>query len=257
MQYSIHEDISLSRNRALLLRINSMNTESLSSSKGQLDKEEVLKRAKKIDISHMVDNLEEQLISQNKITDQGVTNLNTKMRRDLNNELIFEGTYKQASLIKDLQCRFKVETQFLDCMEYKQQNAVTHNILNSQEKRKDKFIFPQKERPKKDEDYVCQICNDGDYTDSNKIVFCARCNISYHQRCYSIDEVPHGSWVCDLCTYYGPEGRLVRCALCTRRGGCLRRTNIKSRDEFWKSRNPSYYDAACKKAEIGTEPSFI
>jgi hypothetical protein len=247
LQYSFREDVALVQNRALALSILSPEAKSLSL-------EDQLVQSKKHSLPSMIAALERRLEDQIRTTDEDIHNLGSKMLKELNEELLYEGTYNPNALMKDLQCRFQAETQFLDCMEYKQQNAVTHNIINSQERMKDKYTFPEKERPKKEDDYVCQICNDGDYTESNKIVFCERCNISFHQRCYGITNLPEGSWICDLCKYYGPEGRFVRCALCSRRGGCLRRTNIEARSEFWKTRNPIYYEAMMQKPSDESEP---
>ncbi|KAJ2560231.1 hypothetical protein GGH12_005000 [Coemansia sp. RSA 1822] len=54
-----------------------------------------------------------------------------------------------------------------------------------------------------DDDEVCAICNQGDYTPDNLIVFCeGKCKMSFHQSCYGIAEVPPGDepWYCDLCS---------------------------------------------------------
>ncbi|EGR30068.1 PHD-finger family protein, putative [Ichthyophthirius multifiliis] len=64
------------------------------------------------------------------------------------------------------------------------------------------------------EDVNCQICNDGDYADDDLIVFCAKCNISVHQKCYGIPKIPNEDWICELCLNFGPNGRFLRCPLC-------------------------------------------
>ncbi|KAJ2221802.1 hypothetical protein EV180_004530 [Coemansia sp. RSA 518] len=54
-----------------------------------------------------------------------------------------------------------------------------------------------------DDDEVCAICNQGDYTPDNLIVFCeGKCKMSFHQSCYGIPEIPPGDepWYCDLCS---------------------------------------------------------
>ncbi len=40
------------------------------------------------------------------------------------------------------------------------------------------------------EDDVCDVCQDGDFTDDNLILDCDKCNISVHQGCYSVMKVP-------------------------------------------------------------------
>jgi hypothetical protein len=96
--------------------------------------------------------------------------------------------------------------------------------------------------PNKAEDFVCLVCNDGDYRDDDLIVFCSGCNICVHQKCYGIAKVPDGDWFCEVCITFGPEGKFVRCPFCTRRGGAMRETSFGSHDKFWQTRNLSYYN---------------
>lgn len=92
------------------------------------------------------------------------------------------------------------------------------------------------------EDAKCQICTDGDYTEDNLIVFCSMCNISLHQRCVGLVKVPSESWICDVCLAFGPKGRWLPCALCTVKGGALKRTTISSDTAIFKETNPSYHE---------------
>lgn len=246
LQYSIRDDIFINTIRAFLLRkYQDPQTEGAT-------KERRLEEVTQTSLAQMISDLEADLHGEQSATDELVKQLTKKMELELNAELYFEGNYRRDSLLKDMQLRFEDEDLFLDRMEFKQQTSVLTSIKNSQECR-DKFVFPEKERPKKSEDYVCQICSDGDYTDSNQIVFCARCNISFHQRCYGIAQIPEGNWICDLCKHFGPAGRFVRCALCTRRGGCLRRVNIPAISDFWKQRNSSYFEAAARHKIVSKE----
>lgn len=243
LQYTLADDMFLSQLRAVSLRLKKTGSEH-SEMTGLV--EEKVKTSKQLDHTHLdqvIKNLEDELAEVSQTTQNNIKALHRRIEADRNNQLFFEGSFKPEHLLQDLHSVFKDEMMFLDIMEYKQQNQVTCSILDSQERR-NKFSFPDKERPKKSEDYVCQICSDGDYSDENQIVFCARCNISFHQRCYGIPQIPEGNWICDLCKYHGPEGRLVRCALCTRRGGCLRRTYLPANDEFWKLRNKAYWEFA-------------
>lgn len=263
LQYSVRDDMFLNACKATLIRMdlreNNHIEEETPRGLEELKavnydtKKSILHAKKKTQLSKLIQALEDDLEVQRTETDNSIKKLRKEIEKEHNNELPFEGTYQIDYLLKDLQCRFEDEIRFLDHMEYKQHNMVISNILDTQ-KLREKFVFPEKERPKKSEDYCCQICSDGDYTESNQIVFCARCNISFHQRCYGILQIPEGNWICDLCKYYGPNGRFMRCALCTRRGGCLRRTNIEARSEYWKLRNPVYYEAMISHPTTETEP---
>jgi hypothetical protein len=263
LQYTIRDDVFLNSCKSTLLRLDQKESSAIEHlaekpAEGKAasnfeTKRGILQSRRKTQLSKMIQHLEEELEDQKTETDNSIKRLKKEIEKEHNMELPFEGTYQPDHLLKDLQCRFEEEIRFLDHMEYKQHNMVISNIFESMH-HKDKFVFPEKERPKKSEDYCCQVCSDGDYTESNQIVFCARCNISFHQRCYGISPIPEGNWICDLCKYHGAEGRFMRCALCTRKGGCLRRVNIEARSEFWKQRNPTYYESMishpCQEEEI-------
>ena len=54
-----------------------------------------------------------------------------------------------------------------------------------------------------DMDAVCEICNDGEVTPDNQILFCEACNVAVHQFCYGIERVPAGDYYCLACQYFG------------------------------------------------------
>ncbi|OEU08460.1 hypothetical protein FRACYDRAFT_196416, partial [Fragilariopsis cylindrus CCMP1102] len=37
---------------------------------------------------------------------------------------------------------------------------------------------------------VCSICNDGEVTPDNQILFCEACNVAVHQICYGVEKIP-------------------------------------------------------------------
>ena len=43
-----------------------------------------------------------------------------------------------------------------------------------------------------DEDALCAVCGGGDWVPHNQIVFCERCDVAVHQRCYGVAEIPVG-----------------------------------------------------------------
>eukprot|EP00981_Chlorochromonas_danica_P001845 scaffold386_cov174-Ochromonas_danica.AAC.19 len=51
------------------------------------------------------------------------------------------------------------------------------------------------------EDAICMCCFDGTSTDQNRILFCDGCNMTIHQRCYGIEEIPEGEYYCNRCQY--------------------------------------------------------
>lgn len=79
---------------------------------------------------------------------------------------------------------------------------------------------------KNEDDYVCSICGDGDYDDDNLIVICSNCEIAAHVKCYGIPQIPDTDWLCQACLIIkNPEARSnIRCALCPKKGGCIKPT---------------------------------
>mmetsp|Transcript_3140 Transcript_3140/g.4504 ORF Transcript_3140/g.4504 Transcript_3140/m.4504 type:complete len:1211 (+) Transcript_3140:297-3929(+) len=107
----------------------------------------------------------------------------------------------------------------------------------------------------RDMEAVCEICQDGEVTPENQILFCEACNVAVHQYCYGIEEVPEGDYYCLACRYFGREktteaiGRKVQrggsnastvpprmapsplpicCELCPRKQGAFIRTDTPS-----------------------------
>ena len=50
-----------------------------------------------------------------------------------------------------------------------------------------------------EEEALCAICSEGHSLPPNMIVFCERCDIAVHQKCYGISRVPDGEWLCWPC----------------------------------------------------------
>ncbi|KAA6425122.1 MAG: hypothetical protein FRX49_04618 [Trebouxia sp. A1-2] len=101
-----------------------------------------------------------------------------------------------------------------------------------------------------DEEAMCAVCSGGLSVAPNLIVFCERCDIAVHQRCYGVDDIPAGEWLCWPCKVFEEEQRkegvpqakirpprwevqggqleggskAVQCALCPIRQGAFRRT---------------------------------
>jgi hypothetical protein len=118
------------------------------------------------------------------------------------------------------------------------------------EQRKEMDMAFQKQRDQ-DMDAVCEICNDGEVTPDNQILFCEACNVAVHQYCYGIDRVPAGDYYCIACCYFGretssaviarqaergsamklgPSPLPINCELCPRKQGAFIRTDTSSRN---------------------------
>ncbi|DBA02146.1 TPA: hypothetical protein N0F65_004781 [Lagenidium giganteum] len=77
------------------------------------------------------------------------------------------------------------------------------------------------------DDGTCVICFDGQSPESNPIIFCDRCDLAVHQRCYGVVEVPSSDFYCDCCQIEddGEDPAVsVFCQLCSLRDGAFKKT---------------------------------
>ncbi|XP_077224076.1 PHD finger family protein [Tasmannia lanceolata] len=88
------------------------------------------------------------------------------------------------------------------------------------------------------ESATCHVCCSGDRGEqSNRFLVCESCNVAVHQRCYGVEQVPVGRWLCDWCNdneriRTGSVGKLPEndglgssekpCLLCPKEGGALK-----------------------------------
>ncbi|KAG7388544.1 hypothetical protein PHYPSEUDO_012181 [Phytophthora pseudosyringae] len=77
------------------------------------------------------------------------------------------------------------------------------------------------------DDGTCVVCFDGQSPETNPIIFCDRCELAVHQRCYGMAKVPSNEFICDRCraTREGIDpARDVFCQLCSLGDGAFKRT---------------------------------
>lgn len=112
------------------------------------------------------------------------------------------------------------------------------------------------------EEALCAVCGDGLSEEPNRIVFCDRCDVGVHQRCYGVTTIPEGDWLCWPCREHEAELRKqgksqqeirpprymlaagggqaheggstsVQCCLCPVRHGAFKRTGPDTRPTAW------------------------
>ena len=101
-------------------------------------------------------------------------------------------------------------------------------VLKSLEKRGDSRA---EEVIDEEDDAVCQVCFDGLATVSNEVLFCERCGMAVHQRCYGVPEIPEGDFFCDRCQYLNKRQKRVQesvfkktcCTVCGKKEGAMKR----------------------------------
>ena len=74
-----------------------------------------------------------------------------------------------------------------------------------------------------EEDADCMICGLPEWEAGDNIVFCDGCNISVHQSCYGLYDLPANEWFCQLCTHFGAQTAQA-CLFCPVKGGPMKAT---------------------------------
>eukprot|EP00934_Nitzschia_sp_Nitz4_P000149 Nitzschia sp. Nitz4//scaffold25_size161228//71935//80159//NITZ4_002431-RA/size161228-augustus-gene-0.113-mRNA-1//1//CDS//3329544589//149//frame0 len=127
----------------------------------------------------------------------------------------------------------------------KEKDILKRNEKLAEQRKKDDEAW--QEKLEQDMNAVCNICNDGEVTPDNQILFCEACDVPVHQMCYGIEEVPEGDYYCIACQHFGREkmlqdmakrnGRRVSlpplptwCELCPVRKGAYVRTANTTND---------------------------
>ena len=72
---------------------------------------------------------------------------------------------------------------------------------------------------------ACDICYMPECESDDNIVFCDGCETVVHQSCYGLNEVPTGSWLCDVCLI---ESTKPRCLMCPLPHGAMKKTSCAS-----------------------------
>ena len=83
--------------------------------------------------------------------------------------------------------------------EREQRILLEYNEIVARRKEFDQVCQDQLEE---DMNAVCSICNDGEVTPDNQILFCEACNVAVHQICYGVDKIPEGDYYCISCRHF-------------------------------------------------------
>ncbi|KAG6959030.1 hypothetical protein JG687_00009023, partial [Phytophthora cactorum] len=103
------------------------------------------------------------------------------------------------------------------------------------------------------DDGTCVVCFDGQSPETNPIIFCDRCELAVHQRCYGMAKVPSNEFICDRCraTREGLDpARDVFCQLCSLSDGAFKRT-VDGKWSGWNLKPKSLVDARSSAAIQG------
>jgi hypothetical protein len=143
----------------------------------------------------------------------------------------------RAILIKVVQDRVAFEDPSVEAREV-EEAQVMEQTKDMMEERKKSAIIEQ-ERISMDMEENCVICDDGNITPGNQIIFCESCNVAVHQMCYGIEKIPSGDFYCVACRNLGrdqvamSEPLNIRCELCPLPGGAFVKTAVPGSEIRW------------------------
>ena len=94
----------------------------------------------------------------------------------------------------------------------------------------------QIEEEEENDDVVCYVCGDGEYEDDNLIIFCSKCNITVHQKCYGVLVIPEEDWICHLCRAFNDINicNNMECILCPNLGGAMKPCTLRKTSHSYK-----------------------
>ena len=99
-------------------------------------------------------------------------------------------------------------------------------------------ILDKVEKNEEDEndDIVCYVCGDGEYEDDNLILYCSKCNMTVHQKCYGVLVIPEEDWICHLCKSFNDINYCnnMECILCPNLGGAMKPCTLRKSSHSYK-----------------------
>ena len=99
-------------------------------------------------------------------------------------------------------------------------------------------ILDKVEQNEEDEndDIVCYVCGDGEYEDDNLILYCSKCNMTVHQKCYGVLVIPDEDWICHLCKAFNDIKYCnnMECILCPNLGGAMKPCTLRKSSHSYK-----------------------
>ncbi|CAD5222376.1 unnamed protein product [Bursaphelenchus xylophilus] len=148
----------------------------------------------------MDDNDKKFFLRLNKNLDGGSSN-----RRDENNKKVVE-----PLTVKLRKVDFAYLMGVLETVSFKEIHNILLEILNVPNQAEGDNAF-------------CEVCQSETSEKSDPIVFCERCELSVHQNCFGILELPKDEWYCDVCREYGRKTD-VSCRYCPLSYGTMKHT---------------------------------
>ena len=189
---------------------------------------------KKISIESIIDKFSENLnkitfINQDRIQNRLVSSLQNNENKILTDNIVNSFDYAEYDpddILIDMKYKSKYIKKFMDHIIKKHEENSGNN--------KDVILSRlDEEKNHNPDDIVCLICNDGDYEDNDLIVYCSKCQMTVHQLCYGIIDIPEEDWLCYPCQFHSDEkSKEIECILCPIKGGAMKPSCLKLKSSF-------------------------
>jgi len=170
---------------------------------------------------------------------------NSKLLKNATEKLYNDNNSSSLNLYKN-HLSDRVDSELVQDLVYN--NQIRESYLNFIKKRHDDYKkslikripimkFKDAQKIQADEAIcVCVICNNGDYEDKDLIVYCSRCELTVHQSCYGITDIPNEDWLCETCRKLNlGNADSLECIICPIKGGAMKETQIKKTNSFYTS----------------------
>ena len=139
----------------------------------------------------------------------------------------------------------KIKNDFLLTEKYNRDNRVEEDFeidIKFHTKNFKKYmeeVLGKEKKPEVNEnedDVVCCVCGDGEYEDDNLIIYCSKCNMTVHQKCYGVLIIPEEDWICHLCWAFDDINHCnnMECILCPNLGGAMKPCTLKKNSHVYK-----------------------
>ena len=129
---------------------------------------------KKLDISDMLTLIEKEVSQQNEKNEERWSNLKRTVKSTIGKEEIFLSANQNLDeVLIDLKSKIQEEDNYLYFLERKQIECKEFPRSLKPPAQEKNGGFSEKRPKASGEDVVCQVCNDGDYTEEDLIVFCS------------------------------------------------------------------------------------
>jgi len=185
----------------------------------------------------------------------------------------------KARKLMDNVVKERLDFEQSDAIQQADEEKKIHAMFRKMQANRKAIVLEKQKQLEQDMDAVCSICDDGEVTPDNQILFCDTCDVAVHQMCYGIETIPAGDYHCLACRFLGrdKEGRdkylnknkrtvkvlPISCeiCICPQKPGAFVRTDMKPAEGEQVDPNGKWVHVVCAKWQglnfVNNNPELI